>query len=251
LSQRTGIVFRLTNFTDDFKDGVPVAQLLISHIPHLETSHFSYFSVSCSTAEQLQGNWRIINAVMSDIYASSAIQVPVDQASAGESSLEILLLLLFLYQTLPHFIPKASIDFHGCLHDDVIKHIELTNPSNKSLTYIAKLDGSVDFQLVDPSPILLQPKSTAKIPIKFLSRFSRPSSARLTLFTKRMGLNNSSILIFDLKGSVEPPTPIKIYKVDAQLYASPPVTIDLEVTNPLPIKGKFKVCLLQSRVSQN
>ncbi|KAJ3410473.1 Cilia- and flagella-associated protein 47 [Chytridiales sp. JEL 0842] len=247
LWKRTKSLTRLSTFTDDFRDGVPIAQLLISHIPQLESSHFSYFSLSCTTKENLESNWKLINAALADTFTCGALHVPVQQVIAGEAALEVLLLLLFLYQTLPHFIPKATIDFHGGLHVQVIKHIELSNPTNKPLTYLAKLDGSADFQLADSAPIVLPPKSTARVPLRFMSRFSQPSIARLTLYTRKMGLNNASILIFNLTGSVDPPSPIKVFKVDAQLYSSPPATVDIEITNPLPMRGRFKVNLKQSR----
>ncbi|KAF1778345.1 hypothetical protein GQ600_12334 [Phytophthora cactorum] len=53
---------------------------------------------------------------------------------------EILLLLLHLQQTLPQFIPKATIEFRGGLGQAMEKSIELKNPSAKPLCYHVFLD---------------------------------------------------------------------------------------------------------------
>ena len=60
-----------------------------------------------------------------------------------------------LYQALPHYIPKATIEFPAVLGDEVKKNIELSNPSKQPISYWVKLIGSDDYSIdksikVDP-----------------------------------------------------------------------------------------------------
>ncbi|KAJ3219077.1 Cilia- and flagella-associated protein 47 [Dinochytrium kinnereticum] len=247
--KRTGSLKRLSNFTDDFKNSIALASLILSHIPYLEISHFSYFQPVCETIEQLEGNCRIINHALTEVFSSNAMLLPVEAVIRGEAALDIQMLLLFLYQTLPHFLPKALVEFHGGLHDKVIRSIEISNPSSRSLTYTAHLGGSPDFSLVEGPTLSVPAKTQSKIPIQFNSRFAVPADGQLKLQSRKMGLNSASILVFDLAGFVDPPSPRRIFRIDAPMYCSPPVTIDLEITSPFPITGKFKISLSQCRES--
>ncbi|KAJ3327773.1 Cilia- and flagella-associated protein 47 [Blyttiomyces sp. JEL0837] len=245
--KRTGQMRRLTNFTEDFVDSSALAHLLISHVPELEESHFAYFNLTCATDSDRETNAYMVKDALSLIYGSNCVNFPVDCLIRGESSLEVMLLLLFLYQTLPSFIPRAKIDFHGCLLEKVTRFIEIANPSNRPLSYVVKLEGSSEFALGDVTTINLPPKGHEKVPVQFFSRFSRPASGRLKLVTKKLGLNVSSILIFDLYGTVEPPAPIRSLKVDAYMYCTPPTIIDVEVFNPFAQGGKFRITMTQHK----
>lgn len=47
---------------------------------------------------------------------------------------------------MPHYIPKGSpIIFESILGEEVIKEIELINPTNSSINYWVNLEGSSDF----------------------------------------------------------------------------------------------------------
>ncbi|KAJ3174886.1 Cilia- and flagella-associated protein 47, partial [Irineochytrium annulatum] len=247
LQIRTGVLKRYINFTDNFRDSSPIAHLLLSHLPYLSTTHFAYFLPVCTTVDQLESNARITNAALADLFNCPNVLLPVEQLVNGESSLEVILLLLFLYQTLPSFLPKSTIEFKGGLHDRVCRGVEITNTSMKSITYFARMEGSADFELADGGSLTVNAKTTIKIPVQFTSRFAATAEGRLSLFTKKMGLNNSSIMVFDLKGYVDPPVPRRLFKVDAPLYCVPPVSIDVEISSPIVKRGRFKVTLRQGR----
>jgi hypothetical protein len=48
---------------------------------------------------------------------------------------------------LPHYIPKATIEFPAVLGDLVTKNIELSNPSKNPISYFVKIDGCPDFTI--------------------------------------------------------------------------------------------------------
>ena len=226
--------------------------MLIAHLPSVEED-FKYFISPCVSVADLENNAKIINEAIMSVFESSKYTISISKIVKGEAIMDIMLLLVFLYQTLPSFIPKSNIEFHGGLHDQIIRHIEIFNPSNTTLHYSSKLEGSPEFELLEQKDqkFALSPKSQMKVPLQFLSRFSKPAYGRLSLYSKNMGLNNASILVFNLTGTVEPPVPRKIFKVDSPMYSSPPLVVELEISNPLPKKGNFKVTLRQTRVYLN
>ena len=72
---------------------------------------------------------------------------------------ETLLLLMTLFNTLPNYIPRPQpIVFSCTLGSHVVKTIELTNPTNKTVAYWVKLDGSTDFVLNDDDNFRIEPK---------------------------------------------------------------------------------------------
>ena len=67
------------------------------------------------------------------------------------------LLVLYLYQALPMYIPKATIEFTGRLNEPVTRNLELTNPSGRDVTYRVKLEADEAFA-VSQTMLTLPPK---------------------------------------------------------------------------------------------
>lgn len=59
----------------------------------------------------------------------------------------MLLLVLYLYQHLPQFIPKEVVNFQGNLLEKVVKELELSNPTAVPLSYSVSLEGPPDFNV--------------------------------------------------------------------------------------------------------
>jgi len=74
---------------------------------------------------------------------------------------------------LPHYIPKCNpIIFECTLGDEIIKEIELVNPTAKEINYWVSYDGSNDFNIknagnIDYDTIRLEPKSKIIYKVKF------------------------------------------------------------------------------------
>ncbi|KAI8929614.1 hypothetical protein BC831DRAFT_443384 [Entophlyctis helioformis] len=245
LWKRTGIKRRIKSFTD-LNDSVLLANLLLSHIPSLKDSHFANFHTNPSTNDQRTFNAASLIKAFKDIYGSNYISTLAPEQLCADNQIEMIMVLVFLYQTLPHFLPVTTVEFCGALHEKVTQTIELTNPSNRPLTYTAELIGHPEYTLAE-STFLLPPKSSIQVPVAFVSRFSRPVSAILRLKTKKMGINVSSILVFSLVSVVEAAAPSKVIRVDAPMYSLPPAQINVDVSNPFSRRGTFTIQLRQKR----
>jgi hypothetical protein len=77
-----------------------------------------------------------------------------------------LLFVVQLYQGLPHYIPKATIEFPAVLGDLVTKNIELSNPSKNPISYFVKTDGCPDFTITADT-VKIEPGVQFNFPIQF------------------------------------------------------------------------------------
>lgn len=79
-----------------------------------------------------------------------------------------MLFVAHLYFTVPHYQAKSTpIIFQCTLGDTVVKHIELTNPTSKQISYYVKYEGHSDFSIED-DVVKLEPKqSQVKFKVTF------------------------------------------------------------------------------------
>ena len=75
---------------------------------------------------------------------------------AEPSARELLTFCVQLYQTLPHYVPKAQIEFPAVLGDLETKNIELSNPSKNPISYWVKLIGCSDFS-IETNQVRIEP----------------------------------------------------------------------------------------------
>jgi hypothetical protein len=109
------------------------------------------------------------------------------------------------------------------------------------------LEGSTDFTIKDKQ-FEISPKSSEILKIYFKSRFVRRSEAKLKLISSQIGLNQSSIILASLFSTINELKPVKVLKVESEIYANPIQIIQLSITNIFDQKGSFKVNYRQFKV---
>jgi hypothetical protein len=160
------------------------------------------------------------------------------------SARELLLFTVQLYQALPHYIPKATIEFPAVLGDLVTKNIELTNPSKNPISYWVKLDGSKDFSIEEES-VRIEPNSTINFPIKFQSRISAPVTGKVIFTNKKEGNVQAAAMVFELMSNVHSRNSVEEVTKTTKLYN--PTTIDLDVHNPFGQDLIFNIQIIHEK----
>ena len=97
-----------------------------------------------------------------------------------------MLFCVHLFQTLPHFIPKANVEFTCLLDEQVTKHMVLTNPSMKTIYYWVRLQAHKDFSIENDS-IKIEPKQTVHFPVVYHAKISKQVYGRITFRNKKDG----------------------------------------------------------------
>jgi len=172
----------LSNFDADLQDSLVLASVIKSHYGG-NSKNLKEMKPSVFNEDQVLHNARKLIDAIVEIGLTTHL---TPQDLANPSARELLLFCVQLYQGLPHYVPKAKIEFPAVLGDLVTKNIELSNPSKNPISYWVKLDGSTDFS-IEEDCVKIEPGTTVNFPIKFQSRISAPVSAKLIFTNKKEG----------------------------------------------------------------
>jgi hypothetical protein len=173
----------ISNFDADLQDSQVFAALIKSHYGANASKNIKDMKTSVFNEEQVLANAKKLIDAVHEIGLSTHLS---PQDIANPSARELLLFVIQLYQGLPHYIPKAQIEFPAVLGDLVTKNIELSNPSKNPISYWVKLDGSSDFQIDDDS-VRIEPGQTVNFPVKFQSRISNTVQGKVIFTNKKEG----------------------------------------------------------------
>ncbi|XP_032305269.1 cilia- and flagella-associated protein 47 isoform X2 [Coturnix japonica] len=233
----------IVNFDQDLLDGLVLAAQVAAYCPFLIASHFVRMYTYPRNPAQFMHNCLIL------VDAMHVLSLTIDIKATDicdPNPIMMLMLCVYLYENLPYFLPKKTIEFTGALHATVVKQVRLKNPSVKTLTYNATLVGrdADDFSLPEGNTIIIAPKKQTTITVEFTSRFLHPAEAVLLLMSKRMSGIRGATLAFSLKSEVKHIKPAETLKCKSPCYELKKVV--LNVTNPFRDDGIFRVILLES-----
>jgi hypothetical protein len=156
----------LTDFKE-LRDPQVLLSLFKSHLPRVD------FSMMNDATANMRGIVNLMN--------QHQIPLSPDPGELLEGSAPLLCLLaLQLYEALPHFVPVVSLEWNVNLSESKVESFMINNPSNKEITYHARIDGSSNFQLRITS-ITLGPNESLPFKIDYIARSHHSELATLTL----------------------------------------------------------------------
>jgi hypothetical protein len=227
-------------FDTDLEDSIVLSVVIESHVPNCQA--VKNMKYPAGRLEDLEENAMQIVAALQEIGLQFPIQ-PGDIASPNPK--DMLLFVMFLFQNLPHYVPKTVIVFATMLGVSKTQNIELTNPSRRAITYYVTMEGSSDFVIKEES-VRIEPKQTVSFPVEYQSRFSRQVEAQITFTSKREGNVHAAAMRFMLRSRCTGRRPRRTEHVAAVLYEVGTVDIDLE--NPFAEDADFQLSLREMTV---
>lgn len=123
---------RLKNFDTSLKDGTVFATLLQSYMGSARLSSLKEMRSNPQTEDDFRHNAQKIIDALSEMRLQTHFTA---KDLMNPSQREMVLFCLYLYNNLPHYMPKAQIEFHCVLGESVTKYIELSNPTSKTISY--------------------------------------------------------------------------------------------------------------------
>jgi hypothetical protein len=119
------------------------------------------------------------------------------------------LLVCYLYEHLPDYLSKGTIQFGGILHEPSVSQVKITNPSTQTLFYSMNINGrdADEFQLVRGTTLSIPAKASLLVNIQCKNKRLRPTDAVLLLHGKRTNTYPGSAMVFYLQGSIQTITP--------------------------------------------
>ncbi|KAG7383502.1 Cilia- and flagella-associated protein 47 [Phytophthora pseudosyringae] len=273
---------QLLDIGRDLRDGRWLFHLVAAHIPTLSMDQSAYHCFRWMpeatssrvrrppSAAQLQHQ----AAVLLQTLGAFGLDFGLDAARflRRYTGREILVLLLHLQQTLPQFIPKATIEFRGGLGQVMEKSIELKNPSARPLRYHVFLDGagrtSAGFGsggaagpdvgatasefTVESNELVLDPGKTIAFAVTFRPRFSRKVTARLVFQAARGDIagatsvgGGGATMVFLLESSIVSRKPVRIIQLETRTYEKR--TEEIVIENQFPANATFKLSMTQQQ----
>ncbi len=122
-------------FDTDLRDGFVLAALLQSYVGINASRNLQLLRFNPQSKDDFIHNAEKIILALEDIGIVTQL-TPRDIESPRQR--EMVMLIYYLFNNLPHYIPKETVEFKCTLRDEVVKHIVLTNPSAKRINYRVK-----------------------------------------------------------------------------------------------------------------
>ncbi|KAF1325652.1 hypothetical protein FI667_g9038, partial [Globisporangium splendens] len=265
LPQATIVEAHLLDIRKDLLDAKYLFHLVASHIPALTTEHSKYecFRLELTANErkrvlsdaQMHSNAQLLLQTLSSFGVDFGINPAVFLSRLNAR--EMVVLLLHLNQTLPQFIPKATIEFKGVLGQVMEKSIELKNPSSRALRYQVFLDGTdsnghtsgASTFSIESNSVVLEPGKTVAFVVTFRPRFSRKVTARLvfqpirepSVFTSSSG----ATMVFLLESNIISRKPVRVIQIETNTYEKKVEEIVIE--NQFPAAAAYKLFMTQQQ----
>ncbi|XP_026647666.2 cilia- and flagella-associated protein 47 isoform X1 [Zonotrichia albicollis] len=233
----------IVNFDQDLLDGLVLAAQMAGYCPYLIPTHFVKMYTNPITHEQFMHNALII------VKALHTINMDLDIKAidiCDPNPVMMLILCVHLYDILPHYLPKNTIEFSGALHATIVKQVLLKNPSNYALAYNVILVGrdAHDFSLPKGNIVTIPDGRQGFVNVEFTIRFLHPAEAVLLLTSNKVDGIDGATMAFSLKAEVKSIEPLAIIRCRSPCYELKKFNIN--VTNPFKTDGLFRVLLLES-----
>ncbi|XP_057901557.1 cilia- and flagella-associated protein 47 [Melospiza georgiana] len=233
----------IVNFDQDLLDGLVLAAQMAGYCPYLIPTHFVKMYTNPITHEQFMHNALIL------VKALHTINMDLDIKAidiCDPNPVMMLILCVHLYDILPHYLPKNTIEFSGALHATIVKQVVLKNPSNYALAYNVILVGrdAHDFSLPKGNTVTIPDGRQGFVNVEFTIRFLHPAEAVLLLISNKVDGIDGATMAFSLKAEVKSIEPLAIIRCRSPCYELKKFSIN--VTNPFKTDGIFRVLLLES-----
>uniref|UniRef100_UPI00398E85F1 cilia- and flagella-associated protein 47-like isoform X2 n=1 Tax=Pristiophorus japonicus TaxID=55135 RepID=UPI00398E85F1 len=236
----------IINFDLDLLDGLVLAAVLAAYCPDLIPTHFENMYTSPATPEQCLHN----SLVLLNAFYAIGLDFDIQATDISDPNpIMMLMLCVYLYERLPSYLPKMTVEFTGDLHATIVKQVRLQNPITRRIVYFATIVGkeATDFSLPNGNKVTVPPRSHVDVSVEFTSRFLNPEKALLVFVSRMMKGVQATTTTFLLTSRINNINPTAIVKCESPCYEQK--QIQLNITNPLNGKGDFRVILMVSRNS--
>jgi hypothetical protein len=227
---------RHINYDTDLKTGLGIGSLIQMYIDSPIRKVMSLRPM-INSVEDMKHNWERIRSTLKDYGLSQ----PSDLFDQEPSSREMLVYLLYLFQVLPYFIPRSTLEFPVMLKGTCVRNIMLSNPSKKKICYSVKLDSINDDYSIEKNIVDLDPGVNVAFPVKYFARISKVNKARITFRNKKESGAQATPLVFDLVSEVQGRHNEHVIKLEEDVQLYEPIAFNVLVQNPYPQGVNFNI----------
>lgn len=223
-------------FDDDLKDGLMLGAVTAHYCPYIRDLIKTMYSDPGTSEEYFHNICTLIKAwkILNFSYELSPF------AFKSSTLIEMVLLVLYLYTVLPNCLPINTITIQAPLTQTNATFIDLANSSNEIVSYTPIFFGNEnEFFKIDLNHLVLPPKSTKTIEIKYFAKFVRTASSTLFFSGETPNYKYSKCLAVDLIGVADVSFAYKEFSFDVKLYKLCEIPITIEA--PFKTKTEYEI----------
>lgn len=214
-------------FDFDLHDGLALIAVTASHCPYLK-DHLTdiylkpqYTEQAYHNATKLLESWHLLN--LSFVVTPTQIIKP--------HPLQMLMLVNYLYNVLPYYVPNNSLDFASGLSTSCLKEIDLENQSDSTVAYkIILLNNERNLFTVSKEHLTINKREKTKLEVTFHARKVGFENSILIISGEVPGKSYGQTFTFNLVGESVPSYCTTVITIPSGLYD----VVDLEVSVQTP-----------------
>ena len=188
---------QINNFGSDLEDGLALCAVLVSHWPALSSLQ-SQLHLQPASKSDNEANEKVFISMLAALQCPFQIE---ETDIVTTDACNLLFLVVYLYNWLPQLIPVSTVHFSGKLQEEQTRLVELSNPSNKALSYSIRLQGHPDFSIPSHS-LTIDANGSAPCVVKCKPSAGRPQTSNLVLTSRRDAAALGRTMVLRLESEV-------------------------------------------------
>ncbi|KYM78570.1 Uncharacterized protein CXorf59, partial [Atta colombica] len=237
----------IQNFHYDLSDSLVLIAVTAAYCPFLIDKYFNNLYICSRSQQEMLHNAICLITAWRKIRLGFII-TPMQLVNPNQ--VQILMLVVHLFQVLPTYVPCAKIKFNCSLSQIITKQINISNPTDNIVNYLLLLINNDNnfFTILRPVSILhLNAHDCGQIQIQFHAKKIQKNRAYLMLCGRAIGPyfgRNQTII---LEGCIDNLGIASKYTIRSKLYQI--VEINLKISVPYQNAAKYDIWMTDERPS--
>ncbi|KYN34233.1 Uncharacterized protein CXorf59 [Trachymyrmex septentrionalis] len=237
----------ITNFHYDLSDSLVLIAVTAAYCPFLIDECFDNLYICPRNKQEMLHNAICVVTAWRKIRLGFII-TPMQLVNPNQ--VQILMLVVHLFQILPTYVPRAKIKFNCSLSQTVTKQISVSNPTDNIVNYLLLLinDDNHFFTILKPVSILrLNAHGSGKVQIQFQAKKIQKSRAYLMLCGRAIGPHFGKNQTIILEGHIDNLGIASKYTIRSKLYEV--VETNLKISVPYQNEAEYDIWIADERPS--
>ncbi|GAB1866628.1 hypothetical protein CAJAP_07707 [Camponotus japonicus] len=237
----------IQNFHRDLSDSLVLIAVTATYCPFLINEYFDNIYICTRNKREALHNAICLITAWRKIRLGFMI-TPMQLVNPNQ--VQMLMLVVYLFQILPTYVPRAKIKFNCPLSDTVTKRFNISNPTDNTVNYLLSFVNNINhfFTILKPVSILrLNAHGSGQIQIQFHARKIKKCIAYLLLCGYAVGPyfgRNQTII---LEGYIDNLEISNEYTIQSKLYEI--VDTSLKINIPYRNAAEYDIWMTEERPS--
>ncbi|XP_011066698.1 PREDICTED: uncharacterized protein LOC105153499 [Acromyrmex echinatior] len=237
----------IQNFHHDLSDSLVLIAVTAAYCPFLIDECFSNLYICSRNKQEMLHNAICLVTAWRKIRLGFII-TPMQLVNPNQ--VQILMLVVHLFQVLPTYVPRAKVKFNCSLSQIVTKQISVSNPTDNIVNYLLLLinDDNNFFTILKPeSSLRLNAYGSGQIQIQFHAKKIQKNRAYLMLCGRAIGSHFGRNQIIILEGYIDNLGIASKYTIRSKLYQI--VETNLKIHVPYQNAAEYDIWMTDERPS--